>query len=52
MVRAILFDVDGVLVHPWRFRSTLARDYGITEAMTATFFRTFPGVRRGSGRLG
>ncbi len=38
MVQAVLFDVDGVLVHPWRFRSTLARDHGITPDMTASFF--------------
>ena len=39
MVRAVLFDVDGVLVHPWRFRETLARDHGITPDMTAAFFQ-------------
>ena len=39
MVRAVLFDVDGVLVHPWRFRATLARDHGITPDMTAAFFQ-------------
>jgi len=39
MVSALLFDVDGVLVHPWRFRSTLERDHGITPAMTMPFFR-------------
>jgi putative hydrolase of the HAD superfamily len=38
VVQAVLFDVDGVLVHPWRFRSTLARDHGITPDMTASFF--------------
>ena len=38
MIQAVLFDVDGVLVHPWRFRSTLARDHGITPDMTASFF--------------
>ena len=39
MVSALLFDVDGVLVHPWRFRSTLERNHGITPAMTMPFFR-------------
>jgi putative hydrolase of the HAD superfamily len=38
VIHAILFDVDGVLVHPWRFRDALARDHGITPAMTAPFF--------------
>ena len=38
MVQAVLFDVDGVLVHPWRFRSHLAHDHGITPDMTASFF--------------
>src|SRR4030095_15267844 len=39
VIQAVLFDVDGVLVHPWRFRATLARDHGITPDMTAPFFR-------------
>ena len=39
MVSALVFDVDGVLVHPWRFQSTLERDHGITPAMTSPFFR-------------
>jgi len=39
MIRAVLFDVDGVVVHPWRFRTLLALDYGITPEMTAPFFR-------------
>jgi len=39
MIQAILFDVDGVLVHPWRFRAVLARDHGITPDMTASFFK-------------
>src|SRR5262249_36309452 len=38
VVHAVLFDVDGVLVHPWRFRAALARDHGITPEMTAPFF--------------
>lgn len=39
MIEAVLFDVDGVLVHPWRFRDLLTSKYGITPAMTAPFFR-------------
>ena len=39
MGRAVIFDVDGVLVHPWRFRSTLWRDYGISSEVTSVFFR-------------
>jgi putative hydrolase of the HAD superfamily len=39
VVQAVLFDVDGVLVHPWRFRAALARDHGITPDMTASFFK-------------
>ncbi len=39
MIRAVLFDVDGVLVHPWRFQSLLASEYGISPEMTAPFFR-------------
>lgn len=38
MIRAVLFDVDGVLVHPWRWRDRLVQDYGITPTMTAPFF--------------
>lgn len=38
MVRAVIFDVDGVLVHPWRFRSTLLHDHGISPDMTSVFF--------------
>jgi putative hydrolase of the HAD superfamily len=39
MIRAVLFDVDGVVVHPWRWQERLAQQYGITPAMTADFFR-------------
>ena len=39
MIRALLFDVDGVLVEPWRFRTYLEEDYGIGPHMTAGFFR-------------
>jgi putative hydrolase of the HAD superfamily len=39
VVRSVLFDVDGVLVHPWRFRDYLVREHSITPEMTAPFFR-------------
>ncbi len=39
MIRAVLFVVDGVLVQPWGWRERLTRDYGITPAMTASFFQ-------------
>ena len=38
MIRAVFFDVDGVLVRPWRFREVLAREHSITPQMTAPFF--------------
>ncbi len=37
-IRAVLFDADGVLIHPYRFRAWLEREHGITPAMTAPFF--------------
>jgi putative hydrolase of the HAD superfamily len=39
VIRAVCFDVDGVLVPPWRFRDLLAREHAITPQMTAPFFR-------------
>ena len=39
MIKAILFDIDGVLIHPWGFRDALIRTHGITPEMTAPFFR-------------
>ncbi|HLW03761.1 MAG TPA: HAD-IA family hydrolase [Ktedonobacterales bacterium] len=39
MIAAMLFDVDGVLIVGELFSVTLAREYGITTEMTATFFR-------------
>jgi len=39
VVHAVLFDVDGVLVHSWRFRQALERDHGITADMTTSFFK-------------
>ncbi len=38
-VRAVCFDVDGVLVPSWGFRDLLAREHAITPEMTAPFFR-------------
>jgi len=37
-LRANLFDADGVIVHPYRFRAWLEREHAITPAMTAPFF--------------
>jgi putative hydrolase of the HAD superfamily len=39
MIRALVFDVDGVLVHPWRFRDLLASQHAISPEMTAPFFK-------------
>ena len=39
MAGAVLFDVDGVLVHPRRFRTILWRKYRISSRMTEPFFR-------------
>jgi putative hydrolase of the HAD superfamily len=38
-IRAVFFDVDGVLVRPWGFRDLLIREHGITPEQTAPFFR-------------
>ena len=39
LIQVIIFDVDGVLVNGERFNKRLIRDYGITEEMTASFFK-------------
>lgn len=36
----VLFDVDGVLIEPWRFRDLLDSDYGIAPEATRNFFAT------------
>ena len=33
-----LFDVDGVVILPWRFRNYLEREYGISPQVTREFF--------------
>src|SRR5262245_32825340 len=38
-IRAVLFDVDGVVVHPWRFAEYLAREYGLNHDQTRDFFQ-------------
>src|SRR5260370_10843706 len=39
MIKVILFDVDGVLVNGYSFSGRLARDYGITQEATVSFFK-------------
>lgn len=39
MIRALLLDADGVVIHPYRFARYLAQEHGITREMTAPFFR-------------
>ncbi|HKV59544.1 MAG TPA: hypothetical protein VJO32_14720 [Ktedonobacteraceae bacterium] len=38
MIKAVLFDVDGVLSAHELFSMRLARDHGITTEITAPFF--------------
>ncbi|MEI7709364.1 MAG: HAD family hydrolase [bacterium] len=38
MIKVIIFDADGVLINGDRFSDALARDYGISTAITAPFF--------------
>jgi len=37
-IQCILFDADGVVIHPWRFRRYLERRHRITPSMTQGFF--------------
>ncbi len=38
MIKAIMFDADGVLINTERFSNQLTRDYGISTEMTKPFF--------------
>lgn len=38
MIKAVLFDADGVLINAKRFSIKLARDYGISTDLTLPFF--------------
>ncbi len=38
MIKAVLFDADGVLIKAERFSKQLARDYGISTDLTLPFF--------------
>jgi putative hydrolase of the HAD superfamily len=50
VIKAVIFDIDGVVVYPWGFRNLLAREYNITPAMTAGFF-TGPFIDCVEGRV-
>jgi putative hydrolase of the HAD superfamily len=39
-IQAVIFDADGVVIHPWRFARYLEREHAITPGMTRAFFRT------------
>lgn len=39
MIKAIIFDADGVLIHTERFSAILQREQGITLEQTASFFK-------------
>jgi putative hydrolase of the HAD superfamily len=38
LIKAVLFDADGVVIFPWRFAQYLEREHGITPGMTRGFF--------------
>jgi putative hydrolase of the HAD superfamily len=38
-IQAVLFDADGVIIHPFRFAAYLEREHGISRTMTEPFFR-------------
>jgi putative hydrolase of the HAD superfamily len=38
-IQALLFDADGVVIHPWRFAEYLAREHGLTFDHTRDFFQ-------------
>jgi len=39
-IQAVIYDADGVVIHPWRFARYLEREHAITPEMTRAFFRT------------
>lgn len=39
LIQAVLFDADGVVVHPNRFGEYLAREHGLAHAHTRDFFQ-------------
>jgi putative hydrolase of the HAD superfamily len=39
-IQAVIFDADGVVIHPYRFTRYLEREHAITPEMTRPFFRT------------
>ena len=39
-IQAVIFDADGVVIHPWRFARYLEREHAITPGMTRAFFQT------------
>lgn len=38
MIKVVLFDIDGLLIHQERFSEALARDYGLSIEKTQAFF--------------
>ena len=41
-IEAVVFDLDGVLIPPWRFRNLLRDRFAIPPERTAAFFRAHP----------
>jgi putative hydrolase of the HAD superfamily len=39
-IQAVIFDADGVVIHPYRFARYLEREHAITPETTGSFFRT------------
>ena len=39
MIKVVIFDADGVLIHQGRFSKSLDEEYGITIETTASFFK-------------
>lgn len=40
MIKAIIFDADGMIVHGERFSNRLAKEFGISTEVTGKFFKT------------